>query len=147
MTNDASGREQGPADRNQCQTQGQTELLAAVSDDFRDELWRLLGGGALGAHVHALLQATRHGRPDIGRLFRYGMENLPSDEARPDNALTAFFVVLSELDACSTDLRIFAVKCMEYCESDALDGWSEPLSTLHECFATFADQFERSDRA
>jgi len=75
------------------------------------------------------------------------MENMPSDKARPDDALTAFFVVLSELDVCSTDLRIFATKCMEYCESDALDGWSESLSTLNECFATFADRFDRSNYA
>jgi hypothetical protein len=129
-----------------CARQGETELLAAVSDDFRDELRRLLGGGALGSHADVLLQSTRDGKPDIDRLFRYGMENLPSGEKRPDDALAAFFIALSELDVCSTDLRIFATKCMEYCESDALDGWSEPLSTLRKSFESLADQLRRSGR-
>jgi hypothetical protein len=122
------------------------QLLAAVPVDFRDELRRFLRGGTLGAHSHALFQSMRRGKPDIGALFRYGMEHLPSDESRPDDTLTAFFVVLSELHPCSLELRIFATKCMEYCESDALDGWSESLPTLQQCYEVLASHMKRTSQ-
>jgi hypothetical protein len=118
------------------------QLLDAVAEDFCDELKRLLGGGSLGIHLEELVVAVERGEPDIIRLFRYGIERLPSDDARPDDALAAFFIVLSELQSCSAELRILATKCMEYCETDPMDGWSDPLSKLKESYADLADQLK-----
>ncbi len=42
------------------------------------------------------------------------------------------FIVVSELNVCAPNLRTFATNCMEYCESDPLDGWSE--SQAYEMF-------------
>jgi hypothetical protein len=110
----------------------QNELLNAVSTDFRDELRRIIGGGMLARHMGALLQSVRHGT--IGDLLKYGIDHLPGSESRPDDALAAFFTVLSELRDCPHEVRIFATKCMEYCESEALDGWSESLADLKDAY-------------
>lgn len=109
-------------------------LIAAVPEDFRAELRRILSGGALGGHLGALLGSIRDGDPDLRELLRYGMERLPPDARRPDDALAGYFMVLSEFTHCSHELRIFATKCVEYCESDALDGWSEALPDLHAAY-------------
>jgi hypothetical protein len=109
-------------------------LIAAVPEDFRAELRRILSGGALGRHLQALLRAIRDGDPNLGELLRYGMERLPPDDRRPDDSLASYFMVLSEFAHCSYELRIFATKCVEYCESDALDGWSESLPDLHAAY-------------
>jgi hypothetical protein len=120
-------------------------LLDAVFEDFRDELERILDRRTLGPHVQALLDAVRNGPPNVGELFRYGMEQLPPDAQRPDDSLAAFFVVVSELGPCPAELRIFATKCMEYCESEALDGWSEPLPELQRSYRKLTQRFEQKD--
>jgi len=97
-------------------------LIAGVPEDFRAELGRILSGGALGGHLEALLGSIRDGGPDLRELLRYGMECLPPDDRRPDDALASYFMVLSEFTHCAYELRLFATKCVEYCESDALDG-------------------------
>jgi hypothetical protein len=109
-------------------------LIAGVPEDFRAELRRILSGGVLGGHLEALLGAIQDKDPDLRELLRYGMERLPPDDRRPDDALASYFMVLSELTDCSYELRIFATKCVEYCESDALDGWSESLPDLHAAY-------------
>jgi hypothetical protein len=112
-------------------------LFAAVPDDFREELARIVASGILGRHWAVLLEGLRHGRP--APLFLYGMEQLPTDDARPDDALAAFFIVLSELGICRPELRILATKCMEYCECVAADGWSESLAKLRRSCQCVAD--------
>jgi hypothetical protein len=109
-------------------------LIAAVLEDFRAELRRILSGGALGPHLEALLGAIRDGGVKLRELLCYGMQRLPPDDRRPDDALASYFMVLSEFTHCSHELRIFATKCVEYCESDALDGWSESLPDLHAAY-------------
>jgi len=109
-------------------------LIAGVPEDFRAELGRILSGGALGGHLEALLGSIRDGGPDLRELLRYGMECLPPDDRRPDDALASYFMVLSEFTHCSYELRLFATKCVEYCESDALDGWSESLPDLQAAY-------------
>ena len=122
------------------------QLISAVSEEFRNELERILGGGALGPHVRALRGAMRRGTPDLRELLRYGVKGLPPDEMRPDDSLAAYFVILSEFRQCSHDLRIFAAKCVEYCESGTLDGWSESLSELKAAYAILARRWNRAGR-
>jgi hypothetical protein len=110
----------------------QKELVRAVSHDFRDELGRIISGGTLAKHMDVLLQSAPGGK--VSHLLQYGMERLPADGSRPDDALAAFFVVLSEFKACPREIRIFATKCMEYCESEALDGWSDSLAELRKSY-------------
>lgn len=128
-----------------CQPDSSAEgdpLITAVSEDFRAELQRILNGGALDAHMSALLAAVRGGQPNLRKLLRYGFERLPPDDIRPDDALATYFVVLSELEQCSQELRLFATKCMEYCESDASDGWSESLPELHAAYDVLIRQLD-----
>jgi hypothetical protein len=109
-------------------------LITAVSDEFRADMRRLLGGGNLGGHRQALLAfVSRRERLDF--LLRYGTDRLPPDRRRPDDALATFFLVVSELRACPQPVRIFATKCMEYCESEALDRWSDSLPQLQRAYA------------
>jgi hypothetical protein len=117
-------------------------LIAAVPEDFRAELHRILSGGTLGPHIGTLLAAVQDGRPNLRELLRYGMERLPSDDLRPDDTLATYFMVLSELGQCSRELRIFATKCVEYCESDALDGWSESLAELYATYYILVRGFD-----
>ena len=112
-------------------------LLAAVSDEFRADMRRLLGGGALGDHRQALI-ASLSSRARLAFLLRYGMDRLPPDQRRPDDALAAFFLVVSELRTCPRVVRTFATRCMEYCESEALDGWSGSLPELQRAYAALA---------
>lgn len=112
-------------------------LLAAVSDEFRADMRRLLGGGALGDHRQALI-ASLSSRTRLAFLLRYGMDRLPPDQRRPDDALAAFFLVVSELRTSPRVVRIFATRCMEYCESEALDGWSGSLTELQRAYAALA---------
>ena len=114
----------------------------AVAEDFQAELERVLGGDALGAHVNALVHSFRTGKPNLAELFAYGMAQLPSDDRRPDDALATFFIVVSELNVCTPDLRIFATNCMEYCESDPLDGWSESLPELRQAYEIFKHELD-----
>jgi hypothetical protein len=109
-------------------------LLTGVTTEFRVEMQRLLGGTALGPHLIPLSRSVPD-RKRLSVLLRYGMYRLPDNEKRPDDALAAFFLVISELRVSSRPVRIFATKCMEYCESEALDGWSDSLADLKRAFA------------
>jgi hypothetical protein len=115
---------------------GETRLIGAVCPDFRADLKRILGGDALGIHLQVLLRSARRGPPNLSELFQYGMKRLPPDAGRPDDSLAAYFIVLSELRHCSLKLRIFATECTEYCETEALDGWSRSLSELKATYGT-----------
>lgn len=106
----------------------------AVVEDFQHEFERILEGGALGVHAKALAEAFKLGQPDLRGLFSYGLACLPAEHLRPDDGLATFFVVVSELNRCPWELRIFATKCVEYCESEALDGWSDSLAQLKQAF-------------
>jgi hypothetical protein len=116
------------------------KLLAAVLDDFRAELIRMLADGRLGKHLRKLLGEMRGERPDLRELLRYGMSRLPADRCRPDDAVAAFFIVVSELQESALDVRIFATKCVEYCESEALDGWSQSLPELEASYEALAQR-------
>jgi hypothetical protein len=101
-----------------------------VSEEFRAELEWFLGGDALGVHAGRLLTDLKGGQPDLAGLFAYGMAHLPRERRRPDDALAIFFTIVSEIAQCPADLRDFATRCSEYCESDARDGWSDTLAEL-----------------
>lgn len=108
-------------------------LLAAVTTDFHADMRRIFSRNALGRHLMTLCGATLQ-RRRLCTLLHYGMEHLPPDKRRPDDSMATYFLVVSELKVCPYPVRIFATKCMEYCESEALDGWSESLADLKRAY-------------
>jgi hypothetical protein len=118
-------------------------LNAAVLEDFRGELQRMVSGGRLGVHLGQLIDCVRGDRPNLRELLHYGMSRLPLGDSRPDDALAVFFIVLSELRHVPAELRVFVTKCVEYCESEALDGWSESLPQLRKAYRALLRHLHR----
>lgn len=113
-------------------------LLATVTAEFRTDLRRMIGGTVLGPHLQPLLRSILD-RRRLGLLLHYGMHRLPADDRRPDDALAAYFLVISELKTCPRSVRILATKCTEYCESEARDGWSDSLADLKRAYAALTN--------
>ncbi len=101
-----------------------------IFPDFRNEFAQLIRGRKFGRHAEFLLQHLGAEHLDVVALFRYGMDNLPDENHRPDTALASYFLCLSEIADLPDTASGFAVDAMVYCETDEYDGMSVTLAHL-----------------
>lgn len=69
----------------------------------------------------------------IEEVFKFGIENLPTDELRPDLSLSSYFFVISEIKELSEELHNLAMEAMIYCENDS-DVPTKSLSDLNKIY-------------
>jgi len=94
------------------------QVVSAVKASFVGDLNRILSEEALGRYedqIREILCASG-GRADS--LATYLFERLPEENSRPDRALATGFLVLSEMQDVSMQLRDLATDAMVYCEED-----------------------------
>lgn len=87
----------------------------------------------LGKYENFLISKLCINPVPIEEIFKFGIENLPTDELRPNFPLSSYFFVISEISELSEELRDLAIESMIYCENDS-DVPTKSLSDLNKMY-------------
>ena len=87
----------------------------------------------LGKYKNFLISKLCANPIPIEEIFKFGIENLPADEFRPNLSLSSYFFVVSEISELSEELRDLAIEAMIYCENNS-DVPTKSLSDLNKIY-------------
>ncbi|MEK7652376.1 MAG: hypothetical protein AAB334_00260 [Patescibacteria group bacterium] len=73
----------------------------------------------LGKYENFLISKLSVNPVPIEEIFKFGIENLPTDELRPNLSLSSYFFVITEIKELPEELYNLAMEAMIYCKNDS----------------------------